>query len=739
MREAARSERNMPRDREPNPRSIRRLAWLLPVLFGGALLLLIALPSGERRQPPVAPPQQADSLALLPPANRAQLTSISRSIAENGLAWRAGRTSIAHLTPEQFATMLGARPPAEERCALPLAFSALPADGSDADLPARWDWRAQGGLTEPREQGVCGSCWAFAAAGALEAILIIYDDRTCDLSEQHVLDCNAERYGCGGGWMTSAYRLWRDRGALREEEIPYVGDDDRPCDDEGLIACASVLTWVSVAQTREELMRRVLVRPLAVAMHVYPDFQYYEGGVYSHAGNDPINHAVLLVGWDDALSAWIIKNSWGTGWGEEGYAYIHYDCCRLGSYAHAITAPVAGPVRIHHTPVADTVATGPFPVEAIVTSLAAPIDVAGVALYADMGSGFEELPLAHLGSDAYAATFAGELPAVSLGTAVRYYYEARDVEGGTAWLPPAGAADPFCFKTLRRVFSDAFESPGDWSAGAPGDDATAGAWEWGEPAQAFGSSGFLAQPGSDHTPEGAYCFATGLAASQGGGDNDVDGGQTTLESPRLDLDGLQDARLRGWFWFSNQTGAYPWEDRFAILASADDGAHWVTLFDEWLGADTWRRFDLALEDALPLTAEMRIRFVAADTLHESTVEALIDDVEILTATRNETGVDGDPSPDAAASGLKFETGPNPFKDFAILSFTLPEQAPVEVNVYDAAGRCVRRVWRGQLAAGPQELAWDGRGSRGEPVLSGRYWARLSTPWARETRTMLLLR
>jgi hypothetical protein len=724
-------------ENRPRPHPLRPLPrWLLPACLGALLLMLVAIPSNDWRAIRKLPPPPPVETLRVPEANLARLAAITQWIAQQGYTWRAGTTSLAHLTAEQFAGMLGARPPADEPSLLPVAMSALPSAGDGADLPARWDWREHAGVTEPRDQGTCGSCWAFAAAGALESALLVYDAEATDLSEQQVIDCNPEGYDCDGGWMTAAYRLWRDNGAVREEEIPYSGSESEPCRQELFTPTASVDDWTSVAQTRELLKRRVLVRPIAVAMHVYPDFQYYQGGVYEHPGTDPVNHALLLIGWDDALSAWIVKNSWSTGWGEAGYAYIHYDCCRLGSYAHAITVPVISPLRIHHTPLADTLGTGPFDIEAIVTALQAPLQAGGVVLHLDTGAGFTANAMTRLGGDAYEGTFTAELPALQVGTRVRYYLSARDESGHAMTLPGEGATAPFEFRTLRRIHHDELESAGAWQAGDPGDDATAGIWEWGVPHLATGPSGLIAQPGADHTPSGDCCFVTGLAAPAGG--NDVDGGRTTLVSPPFDLSGLADATLRVWYWFSNHTGPYPWEDRFTVLASPDDGATWVTLYQETIGAEGWRRLTVPLETALPLTGAVRFAFVANDTLNDSCVEALIDDLEIVTATRTETAVDGEPRPPEGP--LSLSIGPNPCRASAALSFTLPRDAYTEIAIVDPTGRRVRRLWSGELPAGAHRLEWDGRDEAGTPVGSGKYWARVVAGELGEAvRPILLLR
>jgi hypothetical protein len=242
----------------------------------------------------------------------------------------------------------------------------------------------------------------------------------------------------------------------------------------------------------------------------------------------------------------------------------------------------------------------------------------------------------------------------------------------------------------------------------------------------FSALGAAVQPDQDHSPQGIHCFATGLISGNDCGSNDVDGGRTILQSPLLALGDLADATLRFWFWFSNEAGPFPGEDAFTAHVSSDGGATWVSVFETRSGSSEWRQVSVALDRPGALTNQFLVRFVAADSLYDSVVEAAVDDFEILTATDNGSTIDqeDDSSRDPAQFGgqLLLRTGPNPTKGIADLHLTLPKAGLLRAAIFDATGRMVRELWNGRLPAGSTRLAWDGCDQTGRRVASGRYWA-----------------
>ncbi len=224
--------------------------------------------------------------------------------------------------------------------------------GNLQTLPSSFDWRSVG-LPPVRNQGGCGSCWAFGTVGPLESQIMIQSGTAVDLSEQYLVSCNTEGMDCvDGGWFAHDYHEWRippgetEAGAVLEADFPYTASD-APCnspydhayriDDWAYVAGSSP----SVADIKQAIYQ---YGPVGAAVAVGPAFQGYSAGVFD---NDEsaigLNHAIVLVGWDDAYSwdgdtygVWILRNSWGSGWGDGGYMYITYDTSLVGSWANYV-------------------------------------------------------------------------------------------------------------------------------------------------------------------------------------------------------------------------------------------------------------------------------------------------------------------------------------------------------------------------------------------------------------------
>lgn len=270
------------------------------------------------------------------PEEEAWLEEIRAQIELNGYDWVAGPTSVSGLTPEEKARRLGGEMPDYLRA----IFDTLRPDPAVLDVryPESFDWRDLDGVTPAKDQGDCGSCWAFGAVSATEAHTRINEGVILDLSEQQAIDCNFQGSDCDGGSSVHAYQLHVDPGAVSEACIPYREENGTSCKQGNCDPKAIIDGYVFVSNTINSLKSALQTYgPLSVGMHVYDDFYSYSSGCYEHPGTDYTNHVILLVGWDDTQcsgeGAWICKNSWGQTWGMNGYFYIKYGSCRIGSGA----------------------------------------------------------------------------------------------------------------------------------------------------------------------------------------------------------------------------------------------------------------------------------------------------------------------------------------------------------------------------------------------------------------------
>lgn len=244
-------------------------------------------------------------------------------------------------------------------------------NGED-NLPNSWDWRNVNGFdwtTSIKNQRSCGSCWAFAALGALESMINIEENNSIldlDLSEQYLLSCLSEAGSCNGGWVSKAFEMIKseskegnyNNGIITEQCMPYESDDTIPCS----LKCSDwmnhlfpIVDYGIVYNPSIEEVKNMIIKngPVAAYMDVYYDFYLYDHGIYSHTdGSYQGGHAIVIVGYNDSLNCWICKNSWGEQWGENGWFRIAYNDSNVASLTYWVT------YKNSSKPVAD--AGGPY-------------------------------------------------------------------------------------------------------------------------------------------------------------------------------------------------------------------------------------------------------------------------------------------------------------------------------------------------------------------------------------------
>jgi C1A family cysteine protease/predicted secreted protein len=240
---------------------------------------------------------------------------------------------------------------ADETTSLPAAVDpAILGDDGQLGLPTSFNWCDQGACTPVKNQGGCGSCWAFSTVGPLESNIQYYDGVEKDLSEQYLLSCNTDGWDCTGGQFAHDYHEWKvpsgepDAGAVYEAEFPYTARDD-PCNPPHN-HYEKIADWDYVgspysAPPVADIKQAILDHgPVSVAIcSAGSAFHNYSGGIYEANECTGVDHAVVLVGWDNTQGTngiWYLRNSWGTGWGEGGYMRIGYGINSVGYGANYV-------------------------------------------------------------------------------------------------------------------------------------------------------------------------------------------------------------------------------------------------------------------------------------------------------------------------------------------------------------------------------------------------------------------
>ena len=225
------------------------------------------------------------------------------------------------------------------------------------EAPAEFDWRDKNVVSAVKDQGSCGSCWAFSTVANLESLYALNKGVIKTFSEQYLVDCDTEDSGCNGGLMELAFEWLKDNdgGVMLDSDYPYTGKKQTCAKDSTKFVDMKVTGYVKLGDSVDEEfspvdeveMKEFLYQngPLAIALNATP-LQLYMGGIVDYASwlcpTSGINHAVTLVGYGtQSKDYWIVKNSWGKSWGESGYFRIARGKATCGVNYYVTSATVS--------------------------------------------------------------------------------------------------------------------------------------------------------------------------------------------------------------------------------------------------------------------------------------------------------------------------------------------------------------------------------------------------------------
>jgi len=234
-------------------------------------------------------------------------------------SYKLAHNKFSDWTEEEYKSILTYRPEMREA-------TTMHVESGDAASPV--DYRNGNCLSPIQDQGQCGSCWAFSSVASLESDWCLANGQLLKLSEQQLVDCVKLCFGCNGGNQALAFNYYKTHFAMSEASYPYTAKDGTCAYSTSNNTGAGTTGYTSVTADSPSAMQNALAgQPLAVAIQANQlSFQLYSSGIFTNTNcGTQLDHATNVVGWGvDATYGdyWIMRNSWGTGWGEQGYMYL---------------------------------------------------------------------------------------------------------------------------------------------------------------------------------------------------------------------------------------------------------------------------------------------------------------------------------------------------------------------------------------------------------------------------------
>ncbi|KAL7834655.1 hypothetical protein SRHO_G00289020 [Serrasalmus rhombeus] len=249
--------------------------------------------------------------------------------------YRLGMNHFGDMTNEEFRQVMTGYKSSSNRKSRGSLFM----EPNFLEVPKQVDWREKGYVTPVKDQGQCGSCWAFSTTGSLEGQHFRKTGNLVALSEQNLMDCSRPQgnAGCNGGFADQGFQYVKDNNGIdSEESYPYLAKDDETCHYDPQFSSANVTGFVDIPSGNERALMKAVaaIGPISVAIDAsHESFQFYQSGIYyeKECSREDLDHGVVAVGYgyegadEDGKKYWIVKNSWSKKWGNKGYIYMAKD------------------------------------------------------------------------------------------------------------------------------------------------------------------------------------------------------------------------------------------------------------------------------------------------------------------------------------------------------------------------------------------------------------------------------